>query len=104
LAKAIPGLVTVLHYDAANPDSAAALTTAHEDTPIDLLLSNVGAMGGSKTILWGCGRRRRDAVASHQLPCTIETCRGAGWQRCQLLNAKNGRRFAAHGARSCTKP
>jgi NAD(P)-dependent dehydrogenase (short-subunit alcohol dehydrogenase family) len=48
LAKANPGRITALTYDAANPDSAALLKAAVGDTPIDLLLANAGAMGGSK--------------------------------------------------------
>jgi NAD(P)-dependent dehydrogenase (short-subunit alcohol dehydrogenase family) len=48
LAKANPGLITVLTYDAANPDSAAQLKTAVGNAPIDLLLANAGVMGGSK--------------------------------------------------------
>jgi NAD(P)-dependent dehydrogenase (short-subunit alcohol dehydrogenase family) len=48
LAKANPGLITLLTYDAANPDSAAQLKAAVGDVPIDLLLANAGAMGGSK--------------------------------------------------------
>jgi NAD(P)-dependent dehydrogenase (short-subunit alcohol dehydrogenase family) len=41
-------LVAVLTYEAANPDSAAQLKAAVSDSPIDLLLANAGAMGGSK--------------------------------------------------------
>jgi NAD(P)-dependent dehydrogenase (short-subunit alcohol dehydrogenase family) len=48
LAKANPGLVTVLTYDAAKPDSADQLKAAVGNVPIDLLLANAGVMGGSK--------------------------------------------------------
>jgi NAD(P)-dependent dehydrogenase (short-subunit alcohol dehydrogenase family) len=47
-ALAEAGKVTVLVYDAANPDGPAALKKELGDTPIDLLLANAGAMGGSK--------------------------------------------------------
>lgn len=45
LAAAIAGKVTILSYDAANPDAPQLLKTAINDTPIDLLLANAGAMG-----------------------------------------------------------
>ena len=48
LAEGNPGLITVLGYDAVNPDAPAQLKAAVGDTPIDLLLANAGAMGGSK--------------------------------------------------------
>ena len=48
LSATTPGLITVLGYDAAIPDAPALLKTAVGDTPIDLLLANAGAMGGSK--------------------------------------------------------
>ena len=48
LATANRGLITVLVYDAANPDSALQLKAALGNAPLDLLLANAGAMGGSK--------------------------------------------------------
>jgi NAD(P)-dependent dehydrogenase (short-subunit alcohol dehydrogenase family) len=48
LVTANPGRITVLVYDAVNPDSAFQLKAALGNAPIDLLLANAGAMGGSK--------------------------------------------------------
>ena len=48
LEKANPGRVTVVAYDANDPDAPALLKAAVGDTPIDLLLANAGAMGGSQ--------------------------------------------------------
>jgi NAD(P)-dependent dehydrogenase (short-subunit alcohol dehydrogenase family) len=47
LAHAHPGKFTVLHYDAHEDDAPAKLKAALDDTPIDLLLANAGAMGES---------------------------------------------------------
>ena len=48
LEKANPGRITVLAYDAIDPAAPALMKGAVGDTPIDLLLANSGAMGGSK--------------------------------------------------------
>lgn len=47
LAAGHAGKITVLRYDAADPESPALLKAILGDTPIDLLLANAGAMGGS---------------------------------------------------------
>lgn len=46
LAAANPGHITVLEYDAANPEAPGMLKAAVGEVPIDLLLANAGAMGG----------------------------------------------------------
>ncbi len=48
LASANPGMITVLSYDAADQDAPRKVKADLVDTPIDLLLANAGAMGGSK--------------------------------------------------------
>ena len=47
LARAHPGMFTVLHYDANAVDAPAKLKAALSDHPIDLVLANVGATGGA---------------------------------------------------------
>jgi short-subunit dehydrogenase len=45
LASQYSGMITLLEYDALNPDAAPNLRFAVGDTPIDLLLANAGVMG-----------------------------------------------------------
>jgi NAD(P)-dependent dehydrogenase (short-subunit alcohol dehydrogenase family) len=47
LARANLGLITMLIYDTADPDSAAKVKAAVGNVPIDQLLANAGAMGGN---------------------------------------------------------
>lgn len=47
LASVHTGCITIIGYDAAKPDSSACVKQVIGDTPIDLLLANAGAMGGS---------------------------------------------------------
>lgn len=47
LADIHPGQITILAYDATEPDASAALKRVIGDKPIDLLLANAGAMGVS---------------------------------------------------------
>jgi NAD(P)-dependent dehydrogenase (short-subunit alcohol dehydrogenase family) len=57
-----PKLITVLSYDAANPQAPSLLKQAIGATPIDLLLANAGAMGGGEQSLGSI-----DAEAALQL-------------------------------------
>jgi NAD(P)-dependent dehydrogenase (short-subunit alcohol dehydrogenase family) len=45
------GAVTVVAYDAANPDGHRLLADAVGDTPVDMLLANAGIMGGGAQML-----------------------------------------------------
>ncbi len=47
LASVHTGCITIIGYDAAKPDASACVKQVIGDTPIDLLLANAGAMGGS---------------------------------------------------------
>ncbi len=48
LAASCAGQITVLQYEALDPDSPTQLKTALGDTPLDLLLANAGAGSGTR--------------------------------------------------------
>ncbi|MES2951966.1 MAG: SDR family oxidoreductase [Pseudomonadota bacterium] len=48
LAATHRGHITVLAYDAADPEAATRVCAAVGDTPLDLVLANAGAMGGKE--------------------------------------------------------
>jgi NAD(P)-dependent dehydrogenase (short-subunit alcohol dehydrogenase family) len=51
LAEAHPGMITIVPYDAGDPDAPRAVAAAVGDAPLDLLLNNAGVYGGEAQTL-----------------------------------------------------